>query len=157
MDYPWYSGALGNFWMDRDSIIDPAILHAYRSRSLGRLPQTESGKTVEDRAVKRPFQVGERVRVHDVCQETGKLCSDVGTIREIGMDGALFIDCKFWQSHIPFNPKQCRRLVKKERRRVWLKPFDVNYSDKYPPRIGSIDAALGPFEDYVEFVEVRRK
>lgn len=46
------------------------------------------------------------------------------------------------------HPKQCRRLVKKERKRVWVS-FNPN---------GSLHStALYPCHGYTEFVEVRKK
>lgn len=74
---------------------------------------------------KRRLEVGERVRVFDVCKETQLLTSDTGTVREIRPTGALFIKLDNWgfTSDTVWHPRQVRRLVKKPRREFWINPI----------------------------------
>lgn len=51
--------------------------------------------------------------------------------------------------------KQCRRLVKKPRRRIWLEEEYLGQMTIFGGT--TISAAIKPFEGGIEFVEVRKK
>jgi len=95
---------------------------------------------------------GDRVAVY-----WGKRC--VGTVEMIRNDGLLQISVEngstsdTWIAH----PKQCRKLVKKERRRVWFEKVDIgqNHWNGYSNE-KEIWESLKPGER-VEFIEVRKK
>lgn len=94
------------------------------------------------------FQVGDRVRVYHGHK------SFKGTIKDIhnGGGGLLYVMEDGFYSYpedAPFSPKQCRKLVKKERRRVW-----ISYLGKSMNEVVTIPQK-GPH--WVEFVEVKRK
>lgn len=65
-----------------------------------------------------------------------------------------------------FHPKQCRRLVKKGRRRIWVHKDRLAYDQIAPehrldrlslPLISGSMSTIDKVDDYVEFVEVRKK
>jgi len=63
------------------------------------------------------FQVGDRIRVYDVCQMTNIVTSDKGMIEFIGEDGILLVRMDNWGTKpsnvFYFHSKQCRKLIKK--------------------------------------------
>lgn len=98
------------------------------------------------------FKVGDRVAVYNwKGRQTGKICVVEATGEEfcIGLD-------KLHEGHdsIQAHPKQCRRLVKKERRRVW-----VDFDQLIRLHCGVCFAAYDKNQanTLVEFVEVKRK
>lgn len=97
------------------------------------------------------FKVGDRVAVYGPER-------DVGTISEVNGRGFVRMDPDDnnfdtnW-----FHPKQCRRLVKKERRRVW-----VVFAEHISQRDMLIADPLhiwepGERQRAVEFIEVKKK
>jgi hypothetical protein len=101
------------------------------------------------------FKVGERVVMYN-----GQIRYEL-KISKIGYLGTLF----FFPEHNPghnsyvAHPKQCRRLVKKPVRRIWLNRILV---DKINPlyEFETIPIYVGPKPsnpDFIEFVEVRKK
>lgn len=112
----------------------------------------------------RPLQVGDRVAVYGAIFSTKKKeyfgsavdwrkGEVVGTVQA----GDMIVFKDEWGEDFTAHPKQCRRLVKKERRRVWV----------YQDRLGSItEQPTAYYRDqppddspghWVEFIEVRRK
>lgn len=102
------------------------------------------------------FKVGDKVAVYD---RTYNLARGVGKVVEIDDHPATGVRVRvpnyqdFW-----FHPKQCRRLVKKERRRMWVR-FDqhgtvLSTSTRFPS--GNPDYSMLNSE-LVEFVEVKKK
>lgn len=65
--------------------------------------------------MKRPFQVGERIRIY---YDYSKQCT--GEILNIWADGCLCIRDDIGHVERMAHPKQCRRLVKKKRRSLWV-------------------------------------
>lgn len=64
------------------------------------------------------FEVGDRVAVYHVWK--GRLTGKVDAINERGH--LSVIEDGFYSAHEdgPFHPKQCRKLVKRERQRIWV-------------------------------------
>lgn len=100
--------------------------------------------------MKKPFKVGQRVAVYNFGIRY------VGTIFDVfkdGIDVAEDPDNKGMRVH----PKQLRRLVKKERRRVWIPETSLPHD-----MIGKCeDAAWVSADDrskdgWVEFIEVKK-
>jgi hypothetical protein len=99
---------------------------------------------------KSPFQVGDRVRVYGIVVRmfgAGEAIKKVATVTSVD-DELLILDDggDAFYAH----PKQCRRLVKKERRRYWLNP---NISAHYD---GTFWIDNKPHEGWIEFVEVKK-
>lgn len=103
------------------------------------------------------FKVGDRVVVYGGIPGTGHCASrSKGTVIAItGIDIDIRFDDKIGNSSswIVY-PQQCRKLVKKHKRRIWIEPF-------YVPISGQASLAgrvMGDSkEGFIEFVEVRRK
>lgn len=96
---------------------------------------------------KKPLQVGERVAAYSGGDR------HVGTVERKLSSGAYEIDVE--SGHLLVHPKQCRRLVKKPRRRIWL--FKA-YLDG--GRVQGSPILLAPpntSEAWIEFSEVRKK
>lgn len=95
--------------------------------------------------MKKPFQVGDRVRAYSwAAVYAGRVIRVEGDRVYLGLDGGGNLD---------FHPKQCRRLVRKERRRVWVKlPTDF-----HPQHRANGMVSVDPVDGWVEFIEVRRK
>lgn len=110
--------------------------------------------------MKKPFKVGERVRVFKT--EDEGLDSDAfadpetmdGIIEGIGSKGTFRIrhgkdgDYCFWA-----HPKQCRRLIPKKnpRKRIWMYG-SLAESDAFSKR-----PSKGEMIQYTEFIEVKKK
>lgn len=103
------------------------------------------------------LKVGDRVRVYgwdfDDPKEAlifnaevlEKLSNGMLKVRNPRLDGDDFV-----------HPKQCRKLVKKERRRVWLTFYkDNGYSNIYT--FNPLRSALKEGAEVFEFIEVKRK
>lgn len=100
------------------------------------------------------FKVGDRVRVygHSDCARE----SFGGVVKEI--HGAWLKVYSDGGSLVAAHPKQCRKLVKKERRRVWV---NRGYLAQLPNDPGGYICSVPPAKSietsYVEFIEVRRR
>lgn len=94
--------------------------------------------------MKEPFKIGDRVAVYQ--SFFGRSERNIGLVIDTG-NQAIKVQHDsglMWILH----PKQCRRLVKKERRRIWV--------------LREPGFALGDIRDYevggyTEFVEVKKK
>lgn len=99
--------------------------------------------------MKKPFEVGQRVAFY--CggrRDTGviKKISELTGMVTVATDRADFF----------VHPKQCRRLVKKERRRFWIDIEGAILSDKYLWRTNVMIKNPG-LDSWVEVVEVKKK
>ncbi len=113
--------------------------------------------------MREPLKVGDRVRVYGHVARNGKPL--VGHIHEKPVDVSekfrgdnyvLIYDEEYPDSGYYAHPKQCRRLVKKERRRVWVErgsfrgdTYEIG-NGRYQPVV-----SLKPVPEWVEFIEVR--
>lgn len=100
---------------------------------------------------KRKLEVGDRVRAYGRQWDQGVGFIDiVGTISAFVAGEALV---NTGDRVICCHPKQCRRLVKKERRRVWIRGLDLHTRSATPVvAYQKVDRDA----DFVEFVEVRK-
>lgn len=117
------------------------------------------------------FKVGDRVAVYgSVSPSAGGSVAFVGgargTVYTVQSNGALEIELDERPENFAKNedlivdgihPKQCRRLVKKERKRVWVAAdrYDMIRASSAQVHIG--DIYTKPQQGFIEFVEVRRK
>ena len=111
------------------------------------------------------FEVGMRVAVY--CAELGRI---TGTVRpyagEIGPTITITVDHKNgWPMFATVHHKQCRRLVRKPKRRIWIDEFSPSW-DKATKQANVHTNGHAQFlvftEDpqhsaMIEFVEVKRK
>lgn len=104
------------------------------------------------------FNVGDRVAVYDGKRRVGYVLStDVDTRKYTGPIEVSNVrngkgDEWAWTNYV--HPKQCRRLKKKARRRVWLHPTKDGYNFPETVHFGLDVRHCG---NCVEFIEVRRK
>lgn len=108
--------------------------------------------------MKKPFEKGERVTVYSTCY--GAPLVTKGTIEAIAQ-GLLNVrfDAKseIGNTGCWAHPRQCRRLIKKPRRRVWVNFYACGDAFMYASMDVAMKAAVaGPSEVAVEFIEVRR-
>ncbi len=94
------------------------------------------------------FKVGDRVAVYD----GDRIVGVIGAIHKEG--GLLVCLDEAYGGAKSYHPKQCRRLVKKQRRRVWL---SRGAAAELHGGISAEFFAQKRNEDDVEFVEVRKK
>lgn len=111
--------------------------------------------------MKKPFEVGDRVAVYEGINKYRGPIDTVGNFQ-----GADYIRIKDGKSiSREFHPKQCRRLVKKERRRFFVQRDEVDriitdLKEKSPEdwETYALDFSLRKLvDDDIEFIEVRRK
>lgn len=102
--------------------------------------------------MKSPLKVGERVAVYNERR-------DVGTVTHIALDGNLGVsfDTPGAYSMGWFHPKQCRRLKKRERRRVWVESHRVNEALATSVGVSASISGRRMCEGDVEFIEVLPK
>lgn len=98
------------------------------------------------------FKVGDRVRIYgfhidDAGHVMDRTIDEVCDNGLLGTDGGEYV-----------HPKQCRRLVKRERRRVWVNVYGggMNYV-AHPTQEVADRNALQSRVECIEMVEVRRK
>lgn len=106
--------------------------------------------------MKKPLAIGDRVRVYalavlDAGDGTGVATHGpfVGKVIRVKDSGHVYVKDEDgeWIAHV----KQCRRLKKKERRRVWVGEDDIN------ARKGIVPIFYHwPGTGRLEFIEVRR-
>lgn len=69
------------------------------------------------------FHIDDRIVVHDIDRTTGKYTKDKGIVI-IAEESRLLVKTDNWKNDTLqgswFASKQCRRLIKKERQKVWL-------------------------------------
>lgn len=108
------------------------------------------------------FKVGDRVAVYGVLYDcyagpvgvavNRKVAEVVGIPFENQLKIEIISDRSSWYF---VNPKQCRKLVKKKRRRIWVR--DDEMSKFIQGRMCAVDAmSFKPDAPCVEFVEVRK-
>ncbi len=107
------------------------------------------------------MKAGLRVRVYATLN--GAVAESNGTVRSLRDDGMLVVDLDSQLKAIVAHPKQCRRLVLKPRRRVWIygpsigdetiDDSDITFDAE--KQIGSLGEKLRA--EWVEFIEARRK
>lgn len=109
---------------------------------------------------KKPLQVGDRIAVYGI-DGNGAPIRKTATIESFTKEGAVYVtDPESLHKVGPAgydltmpHPKSCRRLVKKPRRRVWVKmPTDF-----HPQHLTNGMVSVVPVAGWSEFVEVRKK
>lgn len=101
---------------------------------------------------KRELRVGERVRAFGVSCDDGHFWSLDGTVESLNPPGPMiYVKCDgaFPRDSILVHQKQCRRLIRRERRRIWVNPgavFSV-----------ATEMACRPVEGWTEYREVPKK
>lgn len=115
--------------------------------------------------MKRPFEVGERVRVWGAGWQTRGFGDELKfseTVQSPWSAKVIKIDCGNLIVRrdgdnpgdlLSVYPQQCRRLVKKPRRRVWVSFKRVPGMDEHPDEVFAIKTK----SDLVEFIERRGK
>jgi hypothetical protein len=113
--------------------------------------------------MKNTFEVGEMVAVYGSVRD---LHTDIHYLRGdkakvlliIGPNELIVkIDRDGWEYNV--HPKQCRRLVKAERRRVWISErhiLDLQKIEVIPTNINSTISSTKLLPDDIEFIEVRK-
>lgn len=121
--------------------------------------------------MKREFKVGDRVRVYGLVTEinaTGGAPVYMGVSGKINLikqhTGKLVVDVEGLGTYLA-HPKQCRRLIKKQKRRVWIneKWLQVSLTKTWSD-VGSGAAIQAPLiicskdkrEGFIEFIEVTK-
>lgn len=102
--------------------------------------------------MKKPFQVGERV---SCAWYDGVFRGEILRIDNTECIQIIFDDGRVRRSHV----RQCRRLIKKPRRRVWVSNGMVcklQESDDGFSGLGWSAYRQNPGHDWVEFIEVRK-
>lgn len=122
--------------------------------------------------MKKPFEVGERVAVYENASRwVGSIEADKGTVRGTFLpDGVFWVRCDPSENEgapnlLAANAKQCRRLVKKKRRRVWIPQhcIDERYDVMRVYQVRPAEISREPWEKpkddgpLIEFVEVRKR
>lgn len=98
------------------------------------------------------FSIGDRVSVADMDHYLGKSMNGKGTVSKIKND-YIIVDMDRWDppGKICFNPKQCRLLKKKKRRRIWIGTS---------PDGSCLDlknTSWNSFSGSIKFIEVKKK
>ena len=110
--------------------------------------------------MKKPFQVNDRVRVYGGIPGTsinamGSIATVVGKISESGYVDVRFDECfvdrEIWGVH----EKQCRRLIPKKRREIWINPKFLSCTDADPDE--PIVSTCKGMECTIRFVEARKQ
>ena len=95
--------------------------------------------------------------------EHGRTVHKVLSVRP---DGKLDLKSNLGSSYDSFiaHPKQCRRLIKKPKRRVWIQQNAINVLERtsgiHATSLGGSflgDILTVPFEGAIEFIEVRKE
>lgn len=99
------------------------------------------------------FKVGDRLRCY-----FGRVVNDL-ILSSVTEDGMLFFAEKDNIGHMNYlaHPKQCRRLVKIERRRVWVALKDVQVGGLGTKFCYAFFYVEKGDKNLVEFIEVRKK
>ncbi len=113
--------------------------------------------------MREPLKAGDRVRVYGPVADrkhnhTAVSHDFVGTVKNATQAPDFLIVTSDYDSGEKFcHPKQCRRLIKKERRRVWLDPRWVDGEVIVDGRAVAYTGKVDQPAHMVEFVEVRKK
>ncbi len=98
------------------------------------------------------FEVGDRIAIYEELERWK------ATIIKINELGHLYVLYLFEGEEVRdyFHPKQCRKIKKKERRRVWVDKIDYSANEISTHRPIRFD---NPFDsiNWVEFVEVKKR
>jgi hypothetical protein len=106
------------------------------------------------------LKVGDRVRVSYI-SAMGYVCGVKGTVMDIKHTGAIEVSKDSPQGELSLvHPKQCRRLKKRERRRVWTVTYSgvtyffarLNEAEKWRDTASS-DTGV----ELREFIEVKKR
>lgn len=100
---------------------------------------------------KRPFEVGDRVAAYNC---TKRYEGVVWSIDNRRWPTTLVIETR--DDVLSFHPKQCRRLVRKERRRVWVNMDHWDYYKADNPAHAYLEEPQDT-PGWVEFIEVKKK
>ena len=108
----------------------------------------------------KPFDwVEKRVRVYATLN--GSIAETKGTVTRMRPDGMFYVNLDGRRGEIVAHPKQCRLLVKKERRRVWVNGNSCLPGDPKQVATGSeyidMHGVKSLKTDCVEFIEVKKK
>lgn len=103
--------------------------------------------------MKKPFVVGERVAVYIAGTRS------VGRVLALLEFGNLKIKCKPGEAYgyRIVHPKQCRRLVRKERRVIWISKEALGRLARDGGARTEVVSALRVIASDVRFIEVRKK
>lgn len=103
------------------------------------------------------FKVGDRVRVYEISDWKGRVVM-------IGQQGELYIKPDGFNrpaDSVPYHPKQCRKLVKKSRRRIWIPRIWSSHDLRMvqTTRAGWLfdQPSRMSKSDWIEFAEIRPK
>jgi hypothetical protein len=99
------------------------------------------------------FEIGDRVAVYDVgwCLAIRRCGEVVGYSDEPSIGLLLSVKLDEESRSSLFHPKQCRKLIKKKRRSVWVHTSSLESGYK------SMIAYMTETTDYIEFREVKKK
>lgn len=98
--------------------------------------------------MKKPFKIGEIVFVYD----NGDRFK--ATIKEVMPSNRIVVEtCNGLKARLLILPQQCRRLVKKERRRFWIKDLPIFGMDFANCVVTERPGADG----WIEVIEVKKK
>lgn len=106
------------------------------------------------------FKVGDKVSVQvlDYTYKTQwKMRTIKGTVLTIESNVLLVQEKSKNAFNYAVTPRQCRRLVKKETKKIYIHPDRFTGSQELHIRIGSNDFSYKPFPEAIEFVEVKKK
>ena len=95
------------------------------------------------------LEVGDRVAVYSRYQRL------IGVVKEVTVQGLIcFAEDGFYSLHedSPFHPKQCRKLVKRERREWWL--LYTHPAEQAPKAIQSFDEADKTLKQHILFGQI---
>lgn len=95
--------------------------------------------------MKKPFQVGERVVIYDYV--AGPI-NRIYTISNVNKDVLGVIDSNYVFQY--YHRKQCRRLVKKNRREIWVNPDIIGL--RLSPYV-----MPSPASGWIRFIEAKKK
>jgi len=103
------------------------------------------------------FKKGDRVAVYSGAAKPENCHRQIGVVERVTDGGMVLVvfdtGMEWW-----CNPKQCRRLKKRERRRIWVQCKDSGMSTLAGRLQNYVEILREPeSDDYVEFREVIRK
>lgn len=103
--------------------------------------------------MKTKFELGDAVKVYATLN--GVVAETRGVIEGKRIDGMLLVDFgSQYKGLCAAHPKQCRKLVKKPRRRVWIHLNDIGARNRDWPIVVESDLSEG---SRIEFIEVKNK
>jgi hypothetical protein len=122
----------------------------------------------------KPFKIGDRVAVYgkvgerQLYRQTGTICDPYDGVNYNNELLTVFFDFDLKTQQCPkqelVHPKQCRRLIKKERKRIWVKPapavidiVGLNSTAVIQSTESIRQASSTPKKGWIEFIEVKKK